>query len=298
MPSYVPVRMKVSEYWFKREQWNRTLQNWQAILITQPSMGSRIFPVLLQYAELPESRGILLDMTDNPPPWWDLFYAYAVKHAESTETVIALASMRQASNAKLSVSERKNLVWRLMKDQMWPEAFLVWVNSLSDAQQKHLGNVYNSSFELEVTNEGFDWRISRIKGVSVLFQRQAGAAGDKALHLRFEDEEVRFQHLHQPLFLNKGRYEFLVNTKIDLLRGRGGLIWTVRCAGNAGEMLGESEIIKGAGDWYSVGFEFAVPETEHCQGQTLRLESTGKHTYDHKLEGDIRFDQVIIRSVP
>lgn len=297
MPSYVQVRLKVAEYWIKREQWKKTLRNWDAALITQPSISDRIFPVLLQTAEAPESRSLLLDMTVSPPPWWDKFYSYVVKHAKSTETVIALTSMRQASEVKLSVSERRDIVWRLKKDQMWPQAYLLWANGLSGKQQKYLGNIYNGNFEMEYTNEGFDWHIQKVNGVSVTFQHQIGAVDENALHLNFNNTEIRFRYLYQPLYLQTGVYEFLVKTKIDYLRGRGGLVWTVNCAGNNKELLGESERLLGAGAWKTIGFEFSVPEGEDCEGQILRLQSTGKHTYDHKLEGDIWFDQVIIRAV-
>lgn len=297
MPAYVPVHLGAAEYWVKREQWDKALHNWDTILTVQPAMGSKIFPVLLQTAESFDSRGTLFDMTANPPPWWDSFFSHVVKKAKSTETVIALASMRQASELKLSVSERKDLVWRLQRYQMWPEAYLLWANGLSSQQQKYLGNVYNGGFELEITNEGFDWRIQQTKAVSILRQHQAGEVGDKALYLTFENKEMRFRHLYQPLYLRKGIYEFFVNTKIDFLRGRGGLIWTVRCAGNNNELLGESEKLLGASNWQTTGFKFAVPEGEQCLGQVLRLESTGKHTYDHKLEGSIGFDQVLIRAV-
>jgi len=116
MPSYVPVRLKVAEYWVKREQWHKALENWQAILITRPGMGKKIFPVLLQISESAESRPILLEFTKNPPQWWESYYSYVVKKAASLETVISLATMRQASSVKLSAQERKDLVWRLQKD--------------------------------------------------------------------------------------------------------------------------------------------------------------------------------------
>jgi len=297
MPSYVPVRLKVAQYWVRQERWDKALQNWDAALITQPTMGDKIFPVLLQLADAEGSRAYLADFTADPPTWWDKFYSHVARKSTSLDTVIALASMRQASSAKLSETERKELVWRLMEEKMWPEAYLVWANGLSTQQKKYLGSVYNGGFELESTDDGFDWRLPKLKGVSVLRQSQAGATGDEALHIQFENKEMRFRHLYQPLFLQKGTHEFLVKTKIDFLRGRGGLIWTVRCAGNEKELLGESEKLLGAGDWETVSFKFAVPEGEQCLGQILRLESTGKHTYDHKLEGDIWFDQVIIRSI-
>jgi len=297
MPSYVPVRLKVAEYWFKREQWDKVLENLQMALVIQPELGKKVFPVLLQIGSSSESRPILLGLTQEPPAWWEDFFSYVVKHADSMETVIGLATMRNASTFDFSSSEREDLVWRLIQDKMWPEAYLVWANGLSSNQRNYLGSVYNGGFELEIDNKGFDWHISTPKGIVIQQQDYQGAVGDKALHLRFENEEMRFRHLSQPLFLQKGRHEILLKTKIEFLRGRGGLIWTVHCAGKGNELLGLSEKLLGMMNWQTVRFEIDVPESEDCLGQTLRLESTGKHTYDHKLEGDIWFDQVIIRSI-
>jgi len=118
-----------------------------------------------------------------------------------------------------------------------------------------------------------------------------------ALHLQFSDKEMRFSHLKQILFLQPGEHEFAVDVKLGFLRGRGGLKWMVRCAGEGSALLGSSNKLIGTGKWETVKFQFTVPKERECEGQFLRLESTGKHTFDHKLEGNIWFDKVIIKRV-
>ena len=299
MPAYVAVRLRVANYWIKREQWLQALENWSAVLITNKGQGKRIYPVMLKIAETEQARPILQNLALDPPSWWDDFFKYVTSNAKSLDAVIALASMRQESGVPLSEEERANLVSRLIKEEHWPQAYLVWINGLSVAEQKHLGGIFNGGFELEIQNRGFGWQFPRNymkKQVESKRQFGMGVTGAKALHLIFNNKEFRFNHVRQYLFLAPGAHQFSGRYKVDRLHGRGGLRWALYCVGDPQTVVAESQRMLGTEDWSEIRFEIDVPESESCIAQELRLESTGKTTYDHKLEGDIWFDGLSIRA--
>lgn len=297
MPAHKTLRLYVARYWAQRERWGKALDNWRAALTTDPALGKEIFPVLLQVAEIEAARPLLKSLTQDPPAWWDQFFDYLAQKVIDPETLITVATMRHLSDVPLSKSERKSLVGRLQKDGQWPEAYLVWINGLTDEQRRHLGGIYDGGFELAPANEGFGWHFPTMKGLLVNRQHTYDIQGKKALHLIFKDKEMRFHHLYQPLFIAPGNHVFRARVRTDRLQTRGGLKWVLRCAGDTDIVLGESNRLLGSSEWRMITFRFAVPESSQCSGQLLRLESTGRNTYDHKLKGEIWFDRLAIRSV-
>lgn len=297
MPAHQWVQLKAAEYWIGRNHLDRALENWRAALITKPGLSRDIFPLLLKLTENSDGRGFLRPFTEDPPVWWDRFFSYLTQKAIKLETVTAVVSLRRASDIPLSEIERRDYVRRLIKEGYWPEAYLAWVNGLEKKLLRHLGGIYNGGFELEMDGEGFDWHVPKMQGVDVGRQQTYGIAGEKALHMTFKGREVRFAHLYQRLFLTPGGHQFRGQFRADRLQGRGGLQWVVRCADDPSILLGEGNRMLGTGEWQQILFEFTVPESRECSGQILRLESTGRTAYDHKLEGEIWFDRFAIRSI-
>ncbi|HDK38139.1 MAG TPA: tetratricopeptide repeat protein [Thiolapillus brandeum] len=298
LPAYASVRIQAANYWIFRGKWDKAMENWRAALVTDALLGSKIFPLMLQVVESGKGGTMLKVFADNPPVWWGGFFEYVARNSASLKSLVAIAMMRQASDVPLSAEERKHLVERLIKEKQWPQAYLVWFNGLSSEQRKHLGGIYNGGFEQEITNSGFDWRLlANKKLVSISRKGSYGVQGDKALHLMFKGEEFHFRHLWQLLFRGVGTHEFIGKYRVDRLRGRGGLKWAVYCAGDQSQLLGESKIMLGLGEWELVSFKFTVPNEEACVAQLLRLESTGKTPFDNKLEGEIWLDGLSIRSL-
>ncbi len=298
MPANQWNRLAIADYWLKREKLDKAIDNWSAAMVTRPNLRKDIFPVLLKVAEQEALRPNLQPLTDNPPSWWDAFFAYLASKALHIDTVEAVNLMRHGSATEISMDERKALVGRLKKDQLWPEAYLAWVNGLDREEQRHLGSVFNGGFELPLRREGFGWYApQKLDGVEIRRQHTYGIGGERALHLIFKGREMRFHHLYQPLFLAPGEYVFRANVRPDRLNGRGGLQWRVECAGSPRVTLGESGRFLGTSEWARADIQFTVPADNSCPGQVLRLVSTGRTTYDHKLEGEIWLDQVAIRRI-
>lgn len=292
------VRLDAGRFWARTGQWDKAIESWRQALTTSPQLGEEVFPILMQLAEGKETLDLLEPLIENPPEWWDKFVEYLAENTKSLDTVATVAALRIKSGVPFSADERKFVVRRLMKDGKWPRAYIAWVNGLDSTQIRYLGSIYDGNFELEPSNEGFGWYITKNKAVSIRKQRTYGGDGEKALQLTFNGQEMIYKHMYQPLYLTIGEHEFRANLKTDRLKTRGGLKWVVRCAGDQKIVLGESARLLGSSEWREVTFRFKVPNSKECGiGQILRLESTGQRPYDHKLEGDIWFSQLGIRPV-
>ncbi len=294
MPTRVPPLIQLVEYWGERQRLDRALDLLSTVLTADPGLGESYYPRLLALVEDTSILPAFRPLTQQPPPWWDAFFAQVAKRAVKAETVSLLTAMRGESTVPLSEQERDAAVSRLLRDGDWPAAYLMWINGLNAEQRLSLGNVYNGNFELEMDGKGFNWGVRTARGVRITRQKTFGIRGEKALHLMFDGTEFRFEHLYQPLFLAPGDYEFSVEARPDRLQGRGGLRWSVYCINEDGTLLGQSKRLLGTSEWRRESFPFTVPASA-CAGQTLRLESEGKRLFDHKLSGEAWFDQAVVR---
>ena len=152
--------------------------------------------------------------------------------------------------------------------------------------------MYNGGFEAPVTHLGFDWRMSAPRGATVETLETYGAQGGKALHVSFNGQRVRFQHVLQYLFLDAGRYQLQGRGRPDGLKTERGLRWRVRCVG-APAFLAESEPFVGSDDWRSFAVDFAIP-AQGCPAQLLRLELDGRVELEFEAQGDAWFDDLAI----
>jgi tetratricopeptide (TPR) repeat protein len=298
MPASKDVRLRAADYWVARGRLDRAVINWAAVLELDPDQGKRIYPLLARLAGSSATLGVLQDLLQSPPSWWDDFFAYLAKNADRLETVVNVATLRHASKAPLSAKERALLVERLQKEQQWPEAYLVWINGLTPEQRRYLGSVFDGGFELPPGDGGFFWRFPEHKSLIIRRKHTYGGEGEKSLHILYRGKPTLPRQVYQRLLLGKGRYLLQLRLRVDRLRITGGLQWVVRCAGGDGRLLGATLPLVGASDWDMQQAVFSVPDTPDCRGQILRLEISEAGNELPVVEGEVWFDRISVRKMP
>lgn len=291
-PVSSPVLAYSADFWQSRGRLDRMLAHWSLLLRTQPTVASALYPELLKFAEDPEQQGLLHPLLENPPAWWDQFFAYAAREAPQTGTVVSLYQQRQRGDQSPSGLEQRAYLERLWRDARWPEAYQAWQKGLNEQQTQALDRIYNGSFELPLTEGGFDWRIASPRGARVETAHTYGARGEKALHVIFDGQRVRFRHVQQYLLLEPGPYRLQGQVRPDSLRTERGLRWTLRCVAE-GPLLAESERFLGSDHWRIFTVDFTVPESA-CPAQVLRLELDGRAELDFQVQGEIWFDDLAV----
>ena len=283
------VQLGAAELWFKQGQWDQGIESLSMALELRPQLRERLYPVFLRLAEDPQTRLGFATLLRNPPSWWESFFAFTAKHAVDTSVAGAFYQTRFQQGQKPTAEERRHLLNRLEKDGRFHEAYFVWPNSLDAEQLDALGNVYNGGFELPLSDEGFGWRIPKIRGAWLESMPTYGAKGERALHVTFQGQRVRFRHLYQYLLLEPGDYHFRGRVWPDSLQTSQGVRWVVRCMPDSGEILGTSERFLGSTPWRQFVTQFTVP-AEDCRVQELRLELVGRYAQEFEASGAIWFD--------
>jgi hypothetical protein len=291
-PISSPVLARSADFWQAQGRLDRMLARWSLLMRTQPRATSAFYPELLSFATDPKQQELLRPLLDHSPTWWDAFFAYAAREAPQTDTVMFLYQQRQRSDQPLSELEQRAYLDRLWRDARWPEAYQAWQKGLNEPQRKALDRIYNGGFELPLTSVGFDWRIASPRGARVETAPTYGARGERALHVSFDGQRVRFQHVLQYLLLEPGDYRLQGRVRPDSLRTERGLRWTVRCVAG-GPVLAESERFLGSDQWRIFTVDFVVPAND-CPAQVLRLELEGRAELDFEVQGGIWFDDLTV----
>jgi len=296
MPADPWVRRQVANHWITRGDLQSAMEHWSVALEADPSIRAQLFPVLMKLAEEPSTRAVFKSIAASPPSWWNAFFTEVSKRASDVETVRLLYSLRhEFSRMPLTEPERKAYVARLKKDGLISEAYIHWANGLNRDQRAQLGLLFNGGFEFEPSGWGFDWHIRSRHNALIDRAQTYGLDGDKALHLLFKRHKGRFRAVFQPLFLDPGPYRLSGRVRTDSLETKGGLKWIVRCLYPEEKGLGESERFLGTNQWRSFDFELQVPES--CLLQEIRLESSGKRSFEHEITGGAWFDRMAIRRI-
>ena len=299
MPVQYAAQLDLALYWSAREDVEQAVQHLAIALVGgRGRLREAYFPQLLAVAAQEQGRGALLPITENPTlyPWWEAFFRYAARDAQDVATVTALVDMREASaQVPLSALERDLYIGRLRKDDLIAEAYLYWVNGLDKEDLQYLGYLFDGGFEREIVNKtGFEWRAypPRNSGIRITSGDTYGVEGGTALRASFSGKRIRFRHLSQNLYLDKGTYVLTGRVRPDNLKARRGLQWRVDCNAGASGTLGNSDTFAGSGDWRAFAFDITVPAD--CIGQVLSLRSVGARDVDHEIEGVLWVDALRI----
>lgn len=296
MPASPSTLTEAARYWVSRGELEKAVAFWSRTLEADARQADELFPTLMAIVEDPQSRPAIRPIAQAPPSWWERFFAEVAQRALEVETVRSLYGLRRgAQDAPLTDKERRAYIQRLQREGLITEAYLTWVNGLTEAERQHLGLLYNGSFELEPSQRAFGWHVRRSRQLAIRLAATYGIKGNQALYLRFGQWERRFRHLYQPLFLDPGHYRLSGQVRLEGLDTAGGLRWQVSCRLPAREVLAESERFLGTSDWRAFSVDFTV--SADCSYQEVRLISSGRRAFEHKLDGVAWFDALRIRKI-
>lgn len=296
MPADRLVRLQSAAYWIDKENLGKAVEEWRYALSIDVSLKDQLFPIFLKISESDQVLVALKQLTESPPDWWVDFVKYVASNSSSARALIDLVHMRHNSSVSLTPDEREAVVGGLMKYRSWDMAYLLWVDGLTIKEKQYLSGLYDGGFETGNSNNGFGWHLMPVKGITsrIKYTSNGDGEGLKSLYIHFRGTETRFKHVYQYTLLPPGAYHFSAKERTGLLEGRGRLRWTIYCANNTDKIIGNSELLLMSKEWREIDFSFEVPE-DGCRAQLVRLETVGKHPFDHKLMGSIWFDRLAIR---
>ena len=291
-PRDLPSHVWLERHYLATGKIDLALEQIDLMLRIEPETQPRQFAIMLAMAELPAAQSALARLLSRRPPWRAGFVSYLSREATDSRAVAPLVSKLRAQPGGLQDSELAEWIERLSRDHRWGEGYLVWVGSLTPAQQLQLDNVFNGGFEQEPSNNGFDWRFQHVSGASIERLPDGGANGNLALRVSFEDRRIPFNHVQQLLALAPGRYRLAGRARAEGLRSERGLVWRVICASD-GRQIASTDPLMGHSPWRKFETDFEVP-AQNCGGQWLQLAVPARIPAEQRIGGRAWFDEVRI----
>jgi tetratricopeptide (TPR) repeat protein len=291
-PADAQLHLQAAHYWLAAGNPQKTLLNWDLAMQINPQMAPPLFPVLLGIAKSQEGLQALRSVAAGLPPWWQGFFAYAAQNAAQVDTLRGLYNLRKQAAQPLEQSEVNAYLARLMREGLWPEAYMAWLNALSPEQHRVLGYVFDGGFELTAFQGGFDWGATPAKSVQVTTNYTQAVGGKRALHIVLHGRTLPTYIVEQSVFLLPGHYQFSGRARPDALQSAAGLEWMLECAAT-GMRLATSERFLGSDTWHNFRVDFHVAGPA-CDGVRLKLQPAGAVGEEREHKGEIWFDDVAI----
>jgi hypothetical protein len=296
-PRDVASHVWLIDHYMKRGDLPAAIGHMDTLLRVQPGVMPTLLPVMVALAGDPAAQPALAERLLAAPPWGPGYLAHLIANVPDINAFGPLMERLRTTPGGLRPDVLAAWVDRLTREGRWGQAYLTWVSQLPPERLQGLGNVFNGGFEWEPAQGGFDWRLGKVAGARITRTAGSGVDGERALRVAFEDRRVPFSHVRQMLALPPGRYRLTGRARPENLRTDRGLAWTVACANPEATLLGETEPLRGHGDWRELSLDFEVP-AEGCGGQWLALIVRARIPAEQRIGGVAWFDSMRIARNP
>lgn len=251
------------------------------------SMRGAMTKQLSRLAVQPGGAELLAARLDGNPPWRTAFLINMGKTGDNPGAAVSvLAAMAKGKHPPSEV-EAGAVVSRLVKDEQYQLAFLLWAQVLPPEGVAQLADPYDGGFEGLPGAAPFNWQYFDRTGV--IAEPTPRPEGDgKALYLRFSKAVPPGALARQLLALPPGRHVLTGRWKADDIAIARPLVWDFRCARRNVAIVDPGTSLSGTTGWTT--FTAVVNVPDGCDAQWLTLSSPGRG----RANGEAWFDDLKI----
>ena len=258
------------------------------LLRTNPDLTDSAVSYMAPIVEDADGRSLLVQELAKSPPWRNFFFFTLPLYVKDPNAPFELMIALQERGVPPTNKELAPYLTFLINSNSVEAAYKAWLQFLPKAEHDTLGLLTHPNFERDPTGLVFDWQIAR--GINAIAEilpldDQTG----RTLHVSFGGGRAQFPEVTQVLRLAPGKYRLEGKFRGSVTAKRG-LRWQIRCLSGPPGILGETGMIMGrAEEWRVFSLEAEVPETEDCQGQTLRLFHDSRMASEELISGEAWF---------
>lgn len=265
-------------------------------MTSQPGLAPQLYPSLRALTENPVALSQLGKVLAGSPTWRYKFMSWlALNDVSGQQTYFVMSAIRQA-NGVVEPEELRTLIGTQINQRNYDKAYYFWLDSLSPAQLRKLGELYDGQFTFDPNNLFFGWNLAPIPNVDMLFVSKGASETGRELRLSFINNEDAFAQVYQFLHLRPGTYVLKGEWSSSRLATTGGLQWNVSCLPNSAH-LGNSQAFTAASPISTFSSRFSVPDKD-CDYQMLQLANASKAVLDRKIAGEIFFRDLSVTALP
>lgn len=278
----------------QRRDFSVALDQADILMRTSLQASDYVMKHLALIAEDPNGLPLLAEALAKGPPWRQSFFAALPETMKRIQTPLELMMALKQSAKPCVYKEVAPYLDALIAKNAVEFAYNVFLQFLPPSELDHLDLIMHANFERDPTGLPFDWRITRGVNATNEFV-PVGIGGERALHFVFGYGRIQFPEVSQIVLLAPGRYRLEGKLRGSVV-GKRGLRWRLRCAGGAGEVLGETDMLLGESmEWRIFSLQAQVPQAEDCRAQKLWLFHDSRSASEEFLSGEAWFASLQIQ---
>ena len=251
------------------------------------SMRGTMTTQLSRLAAQPGGAELLAARLDGEPPWRSAFLINMAKTGDNPFAAMSLLAAMAKGKHPPSEVETGAVVGRMVKEEQYLPAFLIWAQLLPPEGTANLADPYDGGFEGLPGPAPFNWQYFDATGVIAEPTPRPEGEG-KALYLRFSRALPPGILARQLLALPPGRHVLNGRWKGEDIAIARPLVWGFRCAQRNAAIVDPGISLSGTTGWTS--FTSVVDVPVGCDAQWLTLSSPGRG----RANGEAWFDDLKI----
>lgn len=258
-PATPKVMWRVGEFFLTQGETERASNEFKSVVTSEP--GST--PAMLRLVSRTTDTGTIIHdaLPAEPGAYFDFIDLLIEKRdtASAVKVWDALAELGKPLEARRAYE----YINYLIAQREVGEARSAWhtlalLSGLSSYLSSEHNRIVNPGFELEILNNGFDWRYQNERDVTLTLERMRDHSAQNALAVSFEGPGVSDAGILQLIPVQSGtEYEFSASYKNGVIDGAGGPRFDISDA-YTGTTYFQSGDLRDASDWRRCTAQFTT----------------------------------------
>ncbi|MEW6068889.1 MAG: hypothetical protein AB1610_11430 [Nitrospirota bacterium] len=290
IPKNPAVMWEAGIFYLVNNEIERAIESFREFIILRPQRQEEVYDMLWKIPL--ESQYLLNKLVPNSYPYYKRYLLYLISTDRINETKKIWNAMKG-----LTIEDEVFLhyIEFLISRHLYNDAKNIWEDFIKEKfKEKKEGwssLIWNGSFENDIMNGGFDWKIRETDGVDVFLDRDIRLLGERSIG-------VTFDGLHNPditiasqvvRVVPGAKYFFRGNIKTDSLTTTNGLFFLIT-GHDCKNLHKRSEVTTGTNFWKEVSMELDIPAG--CNAILISIKRERSTKFDNKISGSAWIDGI------
>jgi len=291
LPRNPAVMWEAGVFYLVHDNIGRSVKNFREFILLKPERQEAVYDMLWKIPVNPQY--VLKNLIPYSYPYYKGYFFYLI----STDRVDESGDLWKMIKGFTPVEDELYLKYTdfLISKHIYDDADNIWKSftgkKFQGKKEEQPSLIWNGSFEYDMLNGGFDWKVSETKGVDVFLDSDIHLLGSRSLGVTFDgtqnpDITIASQVVRA---IPGAKYTLRGSIKTDSLTTANGLFLSVEghdCSG----FYKKSDVITGTNFWREVYVEFDVPPG--CSTLTIKVRRERSNKLDNKINGSAWIDGV------